>query len=159
VASAIPVVVLIATSIALADPQLTQHSHDDGAGEVAAGGHDHGSGPAADGELASLASERCDLGLNPASYWTESTTAGVDTLMGGEASTHDHNATAYIQGSAELDKLISMQTTVEGEAGDAQMVVALSEVSDDVYQDWLRWLAASGGGGHSHDEKNSAAPD
>jgi hypothetical protein len=159
--SAIPVIALIATSVALADPTLTQHSHgDEGSGEVAAGGHSHGgaSSGAADADLAALASDRCDLGLNPAAYWTESTTAGVDTIMGGEAATHDHNAGANVQGSPELDSLISKQVTGEGEAGDAAMVVALSEVNDDVYQDWLRWLAASGGG-HSHGTGNESAPD
>jgi hypothetical protein len=159
-ASAIPVVVLIATSVALADPALTQHSHGEGdAGEVAAGGHSHGSGSgAADADLAAIASQRCDLGLNPAAYWSESTTAGVDTIMGGEAAAHDHNAAAKVEGSQDLDKLISKQMTGEGEAGDAAMVVALSEVNDDVYQNWLEWLATSGGG-HSHEENSSAAPD
>ena len=159
-ASAIPVVVLIATSVALADPNLTQHSHGEESGEVAAGGHDHGTGGGgADAELTALASERCDLGLNPAGYWSESTAVGVDTLMGGEAATHDHNAGAAVQGSPELDQLISKQTTGEGEAGDAAMVVALGQASDEVYQDWLRWMAASGGGGHAHGETNEAAPD
>lgn len=160
-ASAIPVVVLIATSVGLADPALTQHSHDEGSsGEVAAGGHAHGSGPAAaEGDLTAIASQRCDLDLNPAAYWAESTTAGVDTIMGGEAAAHDHNAGAAVQGSAELDKLISKQTTSEGEAGDAAMVVALSEASDATYQNWLKWLAASGTAGHSHESGGSAAPD
>jgi hypothetical protein len=166
-ASAIPVVALIATSVALADPALTEHSHGgDESGEVAAGGHDHGggSGGAADADLAALASDRCDLGLNPAAYWNETTVAGIDTLMGGEAATHDHNAGALVQGSPELDDLISTQMTGEGEGGDAAMVVALSEAPDDAYQNWLRWLAASGGGGGGHhggDEAstNAAAPD
>ena len=150
-ASAIPVVALIATTVALADPATSEHHHDE-ATETATGttgGHTHGTA-ASTTDLASIASKRCDLGLNPAAYWTETTTAGVDTIMGGEDETHDHNATAKVKGSAELDSLIAKQTTGKGEGGDAAMAVALAKVSDDVYQDWLRWLGASGMAGHSH---------
>jgi hypothetical protein len=169
IASAIPVVALIATTVALADPATSEHHHDDGTGAetVSADGHTHSHGTTSAGtaDLASIASNRCDLGLNPAAYWTETTTAGVDTITGGESDVHDHNAAAQVQGSPELDQLISKQTTGTGEAGDAAMVVALGKVSDAVYQDWLRWLAASGTAGHSHDTStatttaNSAAPD
>ena len=158
-ASAVPLVVLFATSVALADPELLQHS-DGGAALVStSGGHAHGGTTAvSDAQLVSLAEDRCDLGLNPAAYWRETTLAGVDTLMGGEATTGGHGATAAVQGSAELDRITALHTTVEGEVGDAQMVLALSKVSDDVYDDWLRWVGASGMNDHSH-ESNAAAPD
>jgi hypothetical protein len=165
-ASVLPVVVLIATSVALADPATTEHSHSGGEEAAGAeGGHSHGTGPTAEADLTALASQRCDLGLNPAAYWNETTTAGVDTIMGGEAAAHDHNASAEVQGSPELDRLISKQTTGEGEAGDAAMVVALGEVNDDVYQNWLRWLKSTGAAGHTHgggeadDAGSTAAPD
>jgi hypothetical protein len=158
--SAIPIVALIATTVALGDPSTAEHSH--GAeGESAAAGADHHGG-ASSVDLAALTENRCDLGMNPASYWTESTTVGIDTIMGGEAEmTHDHNASALVQGSPELDDLISKQTTGVGEGGDAAMVVALGKADDDVYQNWLRWQAASGGGGHAHSESTAtaAAPD
>jgi hypothetical protein len=151
-ASVLPVIVLIATSVALADPATTEHSHG-GSGETAsaAGGHTHGAtSSTTSADLAGIASQRCDLGINPAAYWNETTAAGVDTIMGGEAAPHDHNAGAAVQGSPELDQLISKQTTGQGEAGDAAMVVALGEVSDAVYQDWLRWLKSTGTAGHTH---------
>jgi hypothetical protein len=62
-----------------------------------------------------------------------------------------------VNGSPELDKLVSTQMTSEGEIGDAQMVLALSKVSDDVYREWLRWLGSSGVGGHEHG--TNLAPD
>jgi hypothetical protein len=166
-ASALPVVVLVATSVALADPATTEHAHGGDETESAAGGHAHGAGAGGgtDADLASIASQRCDLGLNPAAYWNETTTAGVDTIMGGEAAAHDHNAGAAVKGSPELDQLISKQVTGTGEGGDAAMVVALGQASDEVYQDWLRWLAATGAAGHTHgggeadDGGASAAPD
>ncbi len=154
-ASAIPLIVLFVTSVALSDPELVQHGHDDGNGLVSADGHHGGSG-ASDAELVSLASNRCDLGMNPAAYWNETAIAGIDTLMGGEAAMA-HDAAAGVQGSPALDKLVSTQVTSEGEIGDAIMVLELSKVSDDVYRDWLRWLGSSGGG-HGHNE-NAAAPD
>ncbi len=149
-ASAIPMLVLFATSVSLSDPDLAQHSHDGSSALVSTGGHAHGDTTVSDAQLVSLADDRCDLGLNPAAYWKESTVAGVDTLMGGMAETVGHNASASVQGSAELDDLISTQVTGKGELGDAKMVVALSKVSDEVYDDWLRWLAASGMSSHAH---------
>jgi hypothetical protein len=158
IASALPLIVLFATSVQLADPDLLQHGHGgDESTFAVAGGHGHGTSPAGV-DLVSLASNRCDLGLNPAAYWKETTIAGVDTLMGGEAGGLDHNAGARIEGSPELDKLISTQVTSEGEVGDAIMVMELSKVNDDVYTNWLRWLGASGMLGHAH-EVNPLAPD
>jgi hypothetical protein len=160
-ASAMPILVLFATTVALSDPELTQHGHGNDASLVSSSGghaHDGGSGVSA-AQLVSLAEDRCDLGINPAAYWNETTIAGVDTLMGGDATSVDHNASAYVVGSPELDKLIALHTTVEGEVGDAQMVLALADVSDDVYDNWLRWLGASGINEHAHDAANALAPD
>lgn len=111
-ASAIPLVVLFVTSVALSDPELVQHGHDNGGGLVSADGHHDGSG-ATDAQLVSLASNRCDLGFNPAAHWNETAIAGIDTLMGG-AQAMNNDAAGRIQGSPALDKLISTQTTSEG---------------------------------------------
>jgi len=161
VSVAIPAVILVATSVALADPDLAQHGHGDEALAVSSGGiHDHGGGMMpTDAQLAALAEDRCDLGFNPAAYWRETTLAGIDTIMGGEVSGVDHNASAYIQGSPELDEVIALHTTVEGEIGDAQMVIQLSRVTDEVYDNWLRWLGASGINAHEHEESSALAPD
>jgi hypothetical protein len=163
VASAIPLLVLVATSVALADPDLAQHGHDDGGALVSSsGGHGHGGdggGGASAAVLASLAEDRCDLAVNPAAYWRETTLAGVDTLMGGDADVTDHNAASYIKGTPELDKIIALHSVVEGEVGDAQMVSALAEVDDDVYDNWLRWVGVSGMNDHGHEEGSDAAPD
>jgi hypothetical protein len=157
VASAIPLLVLVATSVALADPELAQHGHDDGSLVSSSGGHAHGGdggGSASAAVLTSLAEDRCDLGINPAAYWRETTLAGIDTLMGGDAPT----TLNPVVGSPELDKITALHTTVEGETGDAQMVLALSDVSDDVYDDWLRWMGVAGMANHTHDT-NELAPD
>lgn len=160
IGSAIPLLVLVATSVALSDPDLTNHGHGDTALVTSTGGHGHdGGGGITDAQLVALADQRCDLALNPAAYWREASLAGVDTIMGGEASVLDHNASAQVQGSQELDELISLHTTVEGEVGDAQMVLALSGVSDEVYDNWLRWMGASGMSDHSHEANNALAPD
>lgn len=161
VASAIPLIVLVITSAALADPDLVRHSH--GASNSAlvsstSGGHGHAGTNIDSATLVSLAENRCDLGFNPAAYWKETALAGIDTLMGGQATVSDHNASASVVGSAELDKLIAQQMTSEGEIGDAMMVLSLAKVSDDVYEDWLRWLGASGIASHAHME-NPLAPD
>jgi hypothetical protein len=39
------------------------------------------------------------------------------------------------------------------------MVLALANVSDEVYDNWLRWLGASGMSDHSHEAGNALAPD
>jgi hypothetical protein len=91
--------------------------------------------------------------MNPAAYWRETALAGIDTLTGGE----NPARTMPVRGSQELDKLTALHTTVEGEVGDAQVVLALARVSDDVYDDWLRWLGASGMVDHTH--QSALAPD
>jgi hypothetical protein len=152
-AASIPVIVLAVTSIGLADPDLVGHSH--GGDTLASStGHGHG-GPADSAQLAALAENRCDLAINPAAYWRETALAGIDTLTGGE----NPGVVAPVQGSRELDEVVALHSTVEGEVGDAQMVLALSKTSDDVYDNWLRWLGVSGKANHAHGASNTAAPD
>ena len=157
VASAIPLLVLAATSVALADPEITQHGADGGGALASSGGGGHGHGGAAlvSADLASVAEDRCDLDINPAAYWREATLAGVDTITGGA----NPVPVGKIEGSTELDSITALHTTVEGEVGDAQMVLALSGISDEVYDDWLRWTGATGMSGHAHGDSNVAAPD
>jgi hypothetical protein len=64
--------VVVAASVVLTSPEAANHSHGDAADATTP----------VDARLAS-ASQRCDLGFNPASYWHEATTAGYDTVTGG----------------------------------------------------------------------------
>jgi hypothetical protein len=152
-AASIPIIILAVTSVGLSDPELVQHSHGDAAGATTTGGHGHGGDNAA--MLAVLAEDRCDLALNPAAYWRETSLASIDTLTGGQ----NPGPIPQVQGSQELDGVVALHSTVEGEIGDAQMVLKLSDVDNDVYDNWLRWLGASGKTDHSHDAANPAAPD
>jgi hypothetical protein len=165
VVSIIPVLALVATSFALADPETATHAHTDA--ELAAGGHDHGAGLSShDVEMAALASQRCDLDINPAAYWNETTLAGIDNVMGGNhidgaSDGHGHGGTTTgveIQGSPELDKLIAATTKEGGETKDAAVVVELSNVSDETYTEWLKWLPSYSGSG-AHTSTGSASGD
>ncbi len=167
-ASALAGMALVATSLALAAPSTRDHGH----GE-SADAHDHGTG--ADASTVAVAADRCDLGFNPAAYWEETAIAGVDVIGGsshGATATtgtdgHDHSTTAPaaatpstttpIQGSPELDALIAATAQEGGEVKDAQVVVALSDVSDDVYDNWLRWLPTYSS--QAHATSSSGAPD
>jgi hypothetical protein len=94
VGAVIAVAVVAATSVVLTSPDAANHNHAEEATDGSA-------------QLVS-ASERCDLGFNPASYWQEATTAGYDTVAGGMVQTasadtgaaqvssdgHDHGAAA-----------------------------------------------------------------
>jgi hypothetical protein len=153
VVSIVPVLALVATSFALADPETATHAH----GDEAAADHHAGDTAAHDVDMAAVASQRCDLDINPAAYWNETTLAGIDNVMGGNHgdtadSGHGHGASTgvEIQGSAELDKLIAATTKEGGETKDAAVVVELSKVSDETYQEWLKWLPSySGSGAHT----------
>jgi hypothetical protein len=161
-ASAVPILVLFATSVTLIDPELAEHGHGgSSAGLVSSsgGGHGHGGAALVSADLQVLAEERCDLAFNPAAYWRETTLAGVDTLTGGATSMVDHNTSAAVVGSEELDKIVTTHVTGKGELGDARMVVALAGVSDEVYDNWLRWMSASGQSSHAHERGNALAPD
>jgi hypothetical protein len=157
-ASILPVAVLVATSLALADEDTFSHGHGDES-EMAAGGHAHGAG-SAQAELATIAAERCDLGFNPASYWRETTVAGVDTIMGGgshgDEGGHDHaGMPVVVNGTPELDKLISLSAK-GGESNDAAVVVALADADDETYEQWLQWLPTMMA---SHGGASAGAPD
>ncbi len=162
-ASAVPIMVLFATSITLTDPSIAEHGHGGSASVTSSGGggggHSHGGAALVSADLQALAEERCDLAFNPAAYWRETTLAGVDTLTGGETSMVNHDTGASVVGSAELDEIVSTQVTGRGELGDARMVIALSKASDDVYDNWLRWMAASGKSSHAHEAGAALAPD
>lgn len=152
-ASAVPILVLFATSVTLMDPEITQHggaSHASTGSAVASGGDGHGGAGSAVAavDYQALADSRCDLAFNPAAYWREAAMAGVDTVTGGDTSVVGHNASASIVGSEALDGVVSTQSQARGELGDAKIVIALSNVKDDVYDNWLRWMAASTQGGH-----------
>jgi hypothetical protein len=157
-AATLPLLVIVSASVALADPDIAQHGHGGDTALASSGGHSHGGGAFTDAQFAEIAEERCDLGLNTAAYWRETTIAGIDTFAGGDAATVDHNASARVQGSPELDDLIRVHTNAKGEIGDAQVVNKLAEVDDGVYDNWLRWLAGSGLTNHSHGG-NELAPD
>ena len=43
---------------------------------------------------AAIARDRCDLGFNPASYWSQAPRMGVDVYAGGAMSPHDDRTTA-----------------------------------------------------------------
>jgi hypothetical protein len=158
--SLVPVAVLIATSVALSDPAVVEHDH--GGGELAGGaGHLHTTGTM-DLQMASIAAARCDLDINPAAYWRETTVAGVDTIMGGGHGTDDgHGApttnASSAPGTRELDALIAATAKEGGELKDADVVVALAEASDESYDRWLQWLPTYAAA-HGHGA-NAAAPD
>ena len=162
-----PLALLFATTVAITSPETREHSHPENA---------------APAQLASLASERCDLGFNPAAYWRETDLAGLDSVTGGmladrvapasgssDGHSHDHGpATATVasepttsttldpnqgRGSEELDHVIA-KSQGEGELGAAAAVVALAEVSDETYDLWLGRIHLFGG--HDH---GSGAPD
>jgi hypothetical protein len=158
VGSLIPVAALVATSVALADPSLTTHSHDEG--ELAAG-HLHGTGADHDAEMAAIAANRCDLDINPAAYWQETTLASVDTIMGGTHGGDDHGTTVTtrpaLRGSPELDRLIAATAREGGEVKDSQVIVELSKVDDETYRQWLAWLPTYSAMAHEH--SSAAAPD
>jgi hypothetical protein len=69
VGAVVAVAVVAATSVVLTSPDAANH-------------HNAEDASSANTQLVS-ASERCDLGFNPASYWQEATTAGFDTVAGG----------------------------------------------------------------------------
>ncbi len=164
IGSLIPVAALIATSVALSDPTVVQHDHGGagaGAGEVASE-HLH-EGSTMDTQMASIAAARCDLDINPAAYWAETTVAGVDTIMGGSHATdddgHDHATTSAASsepGTPELDALIAATAKEGGELKDAEVVVALSQASDETYDRWLQWLPTYMA---AHGHGSAAAPD
>ena len=156
-ASIVPVAILLAGTLALTSPDVTEHIH--------------GDDELASATLASAA-ERCDLSFNPASYWRETEVLQFDTMTGGSLAAtaaggtdgHDHGAATVSaddedghpdpfegRGSADLDDLMAKTTNAEGEVGAAVVVNALSNVDDDVYEAWLHQLHAVSGGHDAHE--------
>jgi hypothetical protein len=137
------------------------HAHGDGAG----GSHDATAHVA---EMAAIDAARCDLGFNPASYWTDAARMGVDTYAGGAMATHEAPGPMGLvtaadpdqgRGSEGLDRLVSATSaSAGGELAAAALVVELAEASEEDHQAWMDWSArtAAAGGGHGHD---AAAPD
>jgi hypothetical protein len=105
-------------------------------------GHNHGAGAAIP---ASLLADRCDLALNPVSFWDE-----TNVVHGGAA-------VAATPGTATLDELIAETTRPGGEAKDAKVVAMLGEASDAEYHQWINWLPAYVGAAHA--ASASSAPD
>ena len=103
---------------AIVSPDAASHGHT-GETAVAAGGHAHGAnGTDANhaGEMQLVDDTRCDQGFNPAAYWNEARTLGVDIYGGGAmaAQTTDESVMSAVaapdplggRGSAGLDELI-----------------------------------------------------
>jgi hypothetical protein len=118
--------------------------------------------------MAAIDAARCDLGFNPASYWTDAARMGVDTYAGGAMATHEAPGPMGLvtaadpdqgRGSEGLDRLVSATSaSAGGELAAAALVVELAEASEEDHQAWMDWSArtAAAGGGHGHD---AAAPD
>lgn len=93
---------------------------------------------------------------------TTDPTAATATSSDGHAHSHGAATPAAVttttqpdptggRGSETLDKLIGMtESAGVSEAGAAQLVIALGEVSDKEYGNWLWWLRSSGTVGHAH---------
>jgi hypothetical protein len=124
---------------------------------------------------------RCDRQFNPAAYWVEAETLGVDTRWGGtppavdgatSADGHAHGGSAAPasggattttvldpfdgRGSAGLDTLVSataLAATSEVEA--AVLISELSKASDEDYDAWLWWLRDSGTLAHDHSNSDA----
>lgn len=129
-------------------------------------GHGHGAGAAAGvppaagdhaADMLRIDRARCDLGLNPQAYWDEAYAMNVDTYGGGSMTMADTSTIADVtrprpldgRGSEKLDQLISLTTVSSGEGAAAALILALSEATDDEYDEWRRWVAANPG---SHSE-------
>ena len=171
------VAVLGLATVGITSPSTSEHSH--GGDHAAAGGHDHGTSAtdaaAHDDQMAAIDAERCDLGFNPESYWTEAAALGIDTYGGG-AMDMSVRSTAEVtdvvgaddgRGSVGLDKLVAATSKADSgaEADAAGLVVALAEATDADYGAWKQWMAqrtasSAGSGGHAHSSgASAAAPD
>jgi len=157
---AVPVAVVVATSVVLTAPETANHHHEDTADA------------AAPVSLVS-ADNRCDLGFNPAAYWRDATVAGFDTVAGTTslasatdpaaaaapaAGGHSHGAAPAAdtaapatpalpsidrgRGSEELDRVMAL-SQAPGEIAEAQLVMALAEVSDESYDQWLERVSTT----------------
>ncbi|MCX7619534.1 MAG: hypothetical protein N2037_01670 [Acidimicrobiales bacterium] len=150
--SVLPVGVLVAATVAMASPSAQTHAHDshgDHGSELATGadhdhgdGHDHGHGAAAQ---TVSASERCDLGFNPVSFWGEHDMVhgGAHDASHGDGFDHSkHNAEEHQQWTEKQQKLQELAKQ-EGEVAAARLVAELSNVSDEEYNAFIMSLAES----------------
>jgi hypothetical protein len=168
------VAVLGLATVGITSPSTAEHAgggHPHG--DEATSGHDHGTAQvdaaAHDDQMAAIDAERCDLGFNPKSYWTEAATLGVDTYGGGsmDMSVAAGDITDVVgadegRGSAGLDRLVAATSKADSgaEADAAGLVVALAEADDADYKAWRVWMAqraSTASGGHAHGSSGSAA--
>ena len=150
---------------AIVSPEAAEHSdgNDAAFGVVGlSGGHNHGGSPqsaeASLIEMAAVDDVRCDLGFNPASFWSEAQDLAVDTYTGGLMDVSVLSGDTLLEtvadqplggrGSAQLDKLVSLSGQVESEAAAAALVSALSASTEREYDAWKQWMVTTGGGGH-----------
>lgn len=159
--------------VAPGDPHSASgHSHDAATAAGTDGGHAHGAADDAAHveEMAAIDEERCDLGFNPTSYWTEAAALGVDTYGGGAMDmsvAQPDDVTAVVgaddgRGSVGLDRLVAATSKSDSgsESDAAGLVVALANASDEDYSAWRSWMARrSAGSAHAHGSGASAAPD
>ncbi len=106
-------------------------------------GH-HAATPA--GVPVSALASRCDLAINPVSFWDETTTVHGDP-----------GSTTSPAGSAKLDELIRETTKPGGEAKDAKVVAMLGSATDAEYREWVRWMQTYVG--VAHHAATAGAPD
>jgi hypothetical protein len=112
-----------------------------GAGTVAgaaADGHAHTASSVAPVAASALAS-RCDLALNPASFWNE-----TNLVNGGLADANKVGA------SAEVAALQAITSAPGGEFKDAQVVSLLGNSTEAAYNSWLNWLPTYLATTHAH---------
>jgi len=169
VGSAVPVAVLLLTTLAIASPAASQHDH----GSTVASGPAPGSIQA---QLTSIEANRCDKDINPASYWQEAQIANIDTVgitltdtSGGATASdghaHSHGAAPAAAGSSGtttttrpdplqgrgsplLDKLVAkMGSSSEVDAG--ILVAELSKATPEEYESFLLLVGQNAGHNHS----------
>jgi hypothetical protein len=170
------VAVLGLATVAITSPDAASHGGHDHGEDAAGEAHGHGTDAAHLDEMAAIARDRCDLGFNPASYWSQAPRMGVDVYAGGAMSPHDDRTMLEQAGSSDvfegrgsvgLDTLIqATDAAAGGEVAAAQLVTALADASDADHEAWMEWMGrtAAGSGGHDHGASagpsaSAAAPD
>ncbi|MBM3662441.1 MAG: hypothetical protein FJW94_06050 [Actinobacteria bacterium] len=163
------------TALALATTAIIVPGEHNGTHDHAAAVHDDGAAHQA--EMAAIDATRCDLGFNPASYWSDAVRMGVDTYAGGRMAAHAPVTAMGLvgavdpdqgRGSPGLDSLVSATSLAEGgEGAAARLIVALAESSEEDYEAWVDWTARStlssvghgAHGSHGSSPVDAAAPD
>jgi hypothetical protein len=156
-ATVVPVAALLVVTLVVVSPDTVAHDH--GTGGPSGGG--------TSGALVPVAADRCDLGFNPAAYWSEAAKAGVDTGMRtgpttGTVDSHDGHAhdtgagaappvtAAPVdplggRGSKKLDEIVPLLSSAS-ELDAARVVMALPALDDAEYDAFLFQLAKLHGG-------------